>query len=37
MVAGGNGTQEAVADAGPESNRTPAEYRPIVENYFARD
>ncbi len=37
MVAGGNGTQEAVADAGPESNRTPAEYRSIVENYFARD
>ena len=37
MVAGGNATQEAVSAAGPESNRTPAKYRSIVENYFARD
>jgi len=37
MVAGGSGTQEPVSEAGPESNRTPEEYRPIVEDYFARD
>jgi hypothetical protein len=37
MVAGGEASQEAVAEAGPESNRTPEKYRSIVENYFARD
>jgi hypothetical protein len=37
MVAGGDATQAEVAEAGPESNRTPADYRTIVENYFARD
>jgi hypothetical protein len=33
--AGGGSTQEAVGEAGPDSNHVPDEYRPIVEAYFS--
>ena len=35
-MADGTSTQEAIATAGPESNRVPPEYRSVVENYFNR-
>ena len=29
------GLQAEVAEAGPDSNRVPDEYRPVVERYFS--
>jgi hypothetical protein len=34
-VGSGTAAQGAVGDAGPDSNRVPAEYRDIVEDYFS--
>lgn len=33
-AAGGSGEQATIGEAGPDSNRVPAEYREIVERYF---
>jgi hypothetical protein len=35
--ASGDTTQQPVGEAGPDSNRVPAEYRDVVENYFSED
>jgi hypothetical protein len=34
-VSGGTSVQGTVGDAGPDSNRVPADYRTIVEDYFS--
>lgn len=34
-VSSGTSTQGVVGEAGPDSNRVPADYRSIVENYFS--
>ena len=36
-LSGGTGSQGEVGDAGPDSNRVPAEYRGIVEDYFSEN
>ncbi len=36
-LSGGTGAQGQVGEAGPDSNRVPAEYRGIVEDYFSEN